>query len=151
MCHLAVDLKKDLLRQGTYQHFLLEAVRGNIKVLIGGPPCRTNSVCRYMPLNEDVLGPKAMTLFVIATECSRAAGLPDPGFGLEQPEDPERWAGEEAGDQPRPSWDLQKVLPHFGAHQTGKLWSLSMTCRCCTMIRGPCCMQSGNLQRLQPT
>ena len=55
-----------------------------------------------------------LELFVVATECSRASGLPDPGFGLEQPEDPERWAGIEADNQPRPSWDLQKHRPASG-------------------------------------
>ena len=57
LCHVPKDLKEDLLRQGTYQHLLLEAVGGNIRAMLGGPPCRTNSVCRYMPLSEDALGP----------------------------------------------------------------------------------------------
>ena len=58
LAHVAVDTKENLLRQSTYQYLMLEAVRGRIRLLVGGPPCRTNSVCRYFPVSEDNPGPR---------------------------------------------------------------------------------------------
>ena len=126
LAHLAIDTKENLLRQSTYQHLMLQAVRSRVRFIIGGPPCRTNSVCRYLPLSDHDSGPRPvrvrgssicemdhdylsgtevamrqiddllylrfLVLFVVATECNRQAHVPDPGFGIEQPEDPECWA-----------------------------------------------------------
>ena len=126
---VTVDLKEDLLRQSTYQHLLLQAIRGRIKVLVGGPPCRSSSICRYFPLKDGSTGPRPvrtrgesicemdhdalsgsevamrqiddllflrfLSLFCVSCECNRDAGLPDPGFGIEQPEDPEDWVTRE--------------------------------------------------------
>ena len=148
LAHVAIDAKENLLRQSTYQHLLLEAIRGRIKLLVGGPPCRTNSVCRYFPLSSTNQGPRPirvrsqsichmdhdylsgtevamrqvddllylrfLALFVVAAECNRDAGLPDPGFALEQPEDPEVWACnavEWSGDQ---AVKLEEVRPESG-------------------------------------
>ena len=148
LSHVAVDVKENLLRQTTYQYLMLEAIRGRIRFLIGGPPCRTNSVCRYFPLSGQKAGPRPvrvrgssichmdhdylsgtevamrqvddllymrfLVLYCIATECNRAAGLPDPGFGLEQPEDPESWALKEFGGRGNPSTDLSQLRPPEG-------------------------------------
>ena len=63
---------------------------------------------------DDLLYLMYMALYVIATECNRSAGIPDPGFCLEQPEDPERWIGNETEVTQHPSWDLQKHRPAEG-------------------------------------
>ena len=149
LSHLAVDLKEDLLRQSTYQYLMLEAIRGDLKMIVGGPPCRSYSICRYLPLSENVLGPRPvrtrgdslssidfdvltgseiamrqvddllylryMSLYVVATECSRSTGLPDPGFGLEQPEDPERWSNDTASTAAlNHATNIQKHRPKDG-------------------------------------
>ena len=41
---------------------------------------------------DDLLYLRFLVLFIIATEYNRHAKVPDRGFGIEQPEDPERWA-----------------------------------------------------------
>ena len=146
LAHVPVDVKEDLLRQSTYQHLLLHAIRGHVRLLIGGPPCRTNSVCRYFPLQAGSPGPRPvrvrgesictmdherlsgaevamrqvddllylrfLTLFCVACECNRAAGVSDPGFGLEQPEDPEEWF--EGGTGKGTEHDLSKLRPAEG-------------------------------------
>ena len=148
LSHVAIDEKENLLRQSTYQHLMLESIRGRIKLLIGGPPCRTNSVCRYFPVSsmdqgprpirvrgqsvchmdhdylsgtevamrqiDDLLYLRFLVLFVASVECNRGAELPDPGFVLEQPEDPEVWAAkttEWVGDQ---AFKLEEVRPASG-------------------------------------
>ena len=148
LAHVPVDSKENLLRQSTYQYLMLEAIRGRIKFLIGGPPCRTNSVCRYFPVSDHDEGPRPvrnlgesictmdhdyltgsevamrqiddllylryLVLFCIATECNRSMEVPDPGFGLEQPEDPEAWASRDADWIGSQAKDLTKVRPSDG-------------------------------------
>ena len=48
--HLPVDQKEDLLRASTYRYLLRQAVEGRVHAWVGGPPCRTYSICRYTPL-----------------------------------------------------------------------------------------------------
>ena len=141
-----VDVKEDLLRQSTYQHLLVQAIRGRIKALIGGPPCRTNSIRRYFPLPDGSAGPRPvrdrgdslcamdheslsgsevamrriddllhlrfLTLFCVACECSRLCDLPDPGFAVEQSEDPEDWVGKRKNQECQ--HDLMKLRPSKG-------------------------------------
>ena len=146
LAHIPVDVKEDLLRQSTYQHLLLQAVRGRIRLLVGGPPCRTFSICRYFPLQGKYTGPRPvrirgesictmnheelsgaevamrqvddllflrfLTLLCVSCECNRSAGIPDPGFGLEQPEDPEDWGTRGSDLSPNP--ELTKLRPKDG-------------------------------------
>ena len=148
LSHVTVDVKENLLRQTTYQYLMMEAIRGRIRILIGGPPCRTNSVCRYFPLTEQNIGPRPvrirgdslchmdhdyltgtevamrqiddllymrfLVLYCIATECNRASSAPDPGFIVEQPEDPEAWALRESEWRGKSSTDVHKMRPEKG-------------------------------------
>ena len=36
LAHVRVDVKEDLLRHSTYQHLLLEAARGLLRIILGG-------------------------------------------------------------------------------------------------------------------
>ena len=56
--HLPVDQKEDLIQMPTYRYLLQQAVEGRVRPWVGGPPCRTYSVCRYMPLGDTWLGPR---------------------------------------------------------------------------------------------
>ena len=148
LTHVAVDTKENLLRQSTYQHLLLQSVRGSIRFLLGGPPCRTNSVCRYFPVSDASTGPRPvrtrgesicsmdhdhltgaevamrqiddllylrmLALFIVASECNRCAGLADPGFAVEQPEDPECWALKDAGWRGDRAARLDHIRPPTG-------------------------------------
>ena len=154
LTHVAVDAKENLLRQSTYQHLLLQSVRGRIRFLLGGPPCRTNSVCRYFPVSDASPGPRPvrtrgesicnmdhdhltgaevamrqiddllylrmLALFIVASECNRCAGLADPGFAVEQPEDPECWALKDAGWRGDTSHRVRHVLDDAGMACNGE-------------------------------
>ena len=45
--HLAVDLSENLIGLGTFRFLLQLAVQGKIRAVVGGPPCRTLSLCPF--------------------------------------------------------------------------------------------------------
>ena len=54
LVHLAVDLSENLLGLGTFRFLLQLAAQGKIRAVIGGPPCRTLSLCRHFPFPESL-------------------------------------------------------------------------------------------------
>ena len=56
--HLPVDQKEDLLQASTHRYLLQQAVEGRVQAWVGGPACRTYSMCRYMSLEDKWGGPR---------------------------------------------------------------------------------------------
>ena len=55
--HISVDLIEDLCSSETYGFSLSLSLSAVLRVLIGGPPCRTYTVCRHIPAGPDAPRP----------------------------------------------------------------------------------------------
>ena len=55
--HISVDIKEDLCPSETSGFLLSLALSAVLRVLIGGPPCRTYTVCRHIPAGPDAPRP----------------------------------------------------------------------------------------------
>ena len=55
--HIPVDIKEDLCSSETYGFSLTLALGAALRVIIGGPPCRTYTVCRHIPAGPNASRP----------------------------------------------------------------------------------------------
>ena len=118
---VCVDVQENLMDDSTCAFLQSLALTGKLAAVLGGPPCRTYSLSRYMPpcmprpvrgrsletqwgfeyLNpsereaaqvDGVLMFRMIWLYLIAEAVAEELGKPQPFMGLGHPRDPESWA-----------------------------------------------------------
>ena len=118
---ICVDIQENLLDDQTYAFLESLALSGQLCAVLGGPPCKTFSLSRYMPpglprpvrgrtastqwgfdyitpsereaiLTDGVLMFRMVWLYLIAEAAASELDRPRPFFGMEHPKDPETWA-----------------------------------------------------------
>ena len=134
LSHLAVDLKEDLLKQGTYQHLILEAVRGNIKMVAGGPQmtCCISDICACSWWQPSVADRQACRTLDLRLNSQR----------IQKGGQVKEWTEVFTKHGTCKSIAPMKDLHRFGALRSGMLWKQSMACNSYISIRGPYSMQN---------
>ena len=129
---MCVDIQENLLDEQTYAFLESLALSGQLCAVLGGPPCKTFSLSRYMQpelprplrgrtastqwgfehltpsereaiMTDGVLMFRMVWLFLIAEAVAEELNHPKPFFGMEHPKDPETWTSPaELGLEPPP-------------------------------------------------
>ena len=121
---VCVDVQENLLDDHTYAFLESMAMSGHLCAVLGGPPCKTFSLSRYLPpelprplrgrtpstqwgfdyltpsereaiYTDGVLMFRMVWLYLIAEAMAEERQLPKPFFGMEHPKDPDSWASPE--------------------------------------------------------